>query len=50
MKYNSKDNIFFLTNAERLALDATKLEDTSKYYEVDTKQAFIIYNGQWFPF
>jgi argininosuccinate synthase len=50
VKYNQLDGIWYLTNAERLALDITKLQDTAKYYEVDTKQAFIVYNGQWYPF
>jgi hypothetical protein len=48
MKYNPYDNVTYCTNAERTALDVTALEDTGKYYEVDTGNAYIVYNKTWY--
>jgi hypothetical protein len=48
--YNSADNIYYLTNAERLALNTGKFENTSKFYEVDTKNSYVLYNNTWYPF
>lgn len=48
MKYNTLDNIHYLTNSERLALTVGNLQDTSKYYEVDTKFIYIVYGGAWY--
>jgi hypothetical protein len=48
MQYNAIDNITYCKNAERLALDVTKLPNTAKYYEVDTRQAYVVYNGAWY--
>lgn len=48
MKYNSMDCIYYCTNAERLALNIADFQDTSKFYEVDTKLSYIIYNATWY--
>lgn len=48
MVYSEKDLLFYCTNAERLALTVGNLMDTSKYYEVDTKNIYIVYNGAWY--
>jgi len=45
MKYNANDGYFHCTNDERLALDLTTLENTSKYYEVDTKLSYEVYSA-----
>lgn len=49
MIYNPKDNIWYCTNAERLAAIATNFADTSKFYEVDTKLAYVLYKGTFYP-
>lgn len=50
MKYNSYDNIVYLTSTEwtntKSALLADQSYDTAKFYLVDTKVKYIIYNGQ----
>ena len=52
MKYNSIDNIWYCTNAERLAQSTTILndisKDTAKFYEVDTKLGYIVYTKTWY--
>lgn len=52
MKKNLNDFVTYCTAAERAAASAEILADasfdTGKYYEVDTKLAFIVYNGAWY--
>jgi hypothetical protein len=49
MKYNANDGLWYLTSTEwantKDALKANPCNDTSKYYEVDTKVAHVIYEG-----
>ena len=46
--YNAKDNVHYCTNAQRLALDITEYDETAKFYELDTKQIYILYEGTWY--
>jgi hypothetical protein len=46
--YNPIDGYWHCTNAMRLALDVTTLQDTAKYYEVDTKLAYEVLNATWY--
>lgn len=48
MVYNSIDNVWYGTNAQRVATDINTLPNTSKVYEVDTKLAYIAYGGAWY--
>lgn len=49
MKYNPNDNIHYLTSTEWTSNNASYLADTSKdtakFYLVDTKVSYVIYNG-----
>jgi hypothetical protein len=45
--FNANDGYYHCTNAMRLALDVTKLPDTQKYYEVDTRLSYEVFNGEW---
>jgi hypothetical protein len=46
--FNVKDDVTYLTNAERVALTVANLPDTSKYWDLDLKALYIVYNGAWY--
>jgi hypothetical protein len=45
--YNIKDDAYYGTNAERVASTASSYPETSKFYETDTKNIYLIQGGTW---
>lgn len=45
---NVRDGVNYCTEAERAALTVSELENTEKYWCVDTGVGFIVYNGAWY--
>ena len=51
MVLNPRDQVWYGTNSERLAINLTnnqQFSSTEKFYEVDTKNVYIVYNNTWY--